>query len=204
MTMNPTNKMMKDQGLGSLSVRAFRSVSKYLLIESFDCCLVESFFNWVSIFLIFSRSSIFSQSNTFLVSNSESLINLRYANFSLIVSILPWVDAVSMLLSVGFQISSLFAILVAKRTFLCLPTLSVCRGVCLRSTSSERSDSRACIFQAPDHSDRQCRRSKKRRRRYQYSEQRWGLEAHAQQHWNGTDTWRDWNNKWEVSVSQIY
>ena len=55
---------------------------------------VELFFdqvilNRVSIFLIFSRSSIFSRSNTSLVSNSESLINLQYANFSLIVSLLP-------------------------------------------------------------------------------------------------------------------
>ena len=36
----------------------------------------------VSISLIFSRS-IFSRSNTFLVSNSKSLIYLRYANYSL-------------------------------------------------------------------------------------------------------------------------
>ena len=45
--------------------------------------------NRVSILLIFSRSLIFYCSDTVLVSNSESLINLRYANFSLIVSLLP-------------------------------------------------------------------------------------------------------------------
>ena len=43
----------------------------------------------VSIFLIFLHSSIFSRSNNFLVSNSESLINLRYTNYSLFVSLSP-------------------------------------------------------------------------------------------------------------------
>ena len=44
--------------------------------------------NQVSIFLIFPRL-IFSRSNAFLVSNSESLINFQYANFSLVVSLSP-------------------------------------------------------------------------------------------------------------------
>ena len=43
MTMNPTNQIMMDQGLGSLLVRAFRYVLNYFLIESFACRLVESF-----------------------------------------------------------------------------------------------------------------------------------------------------------------
>ena len=43
MTMNPTNQMMTDQGLGSLQVRAFCYVLNYFLIKSFDFCLVESF-----------------------------------------------------------------------------------------------------------------------------------------------------------------
>ena len=42
MTMNPTNQMMTDQGLGSLQVRAFCYVFNYLLIQSFDR-LVKSF-----------------------------------------------------------------------------------------------------------------------------------------------------------------
>ena len=53
-TMNPTNQMMTDQGLGSLQVRAFRYVFNYLLIESFDFRLVESF-------LIESQYSQYSQ-----------------------------------------------------------------------------------------------------------------------------------------------
>ena len=54
-------------------------------------CLPSSLliFNQVSIFLGLARSSIFYRSNIFVVSNSESLINLRYANFSLFVSLSP-------------------------------------------------------------------------------------------------------------------
>ena len=54
-----------------------------------ELCSDQLIFNRVSISLLFSRSSIFSRSNTLLVSKSNSLINLRYANFSLIVSISP-------------------------------------------------------------------------------------------------------------------
>ena len=43
MTMNSTNQMTTDQGLGSLLVRAFRYVLNYLLIKSFAFSLVESF-----------------------------------------------------------------------------------------------------------------------------------------------------------------
>ena len=56
---------------------------------SIFCSSIRVILNRVSIYLIFSRSSIFSRSNTLLVLNSESLINLRYANFSLIVLISP-------------------------------------------------------------------------------------------------------------------
>ena len=42
MTMSPTNQMMKVQGPGSLTVHTFLHVLNYQLIESFDCCLVES------------------------------------------------------------------------------------------------------------------------------------------------------------------
>ena len=98
MTMNSTNQMIMDQGLGSLSVRAFfrfelfsdqviclsssrvilSRVSIFLIVlrsSMFSICLSSSrvILNEVLIFLIFSRS-IFSSSNIFLVSNSESLI----------------------------------------------------------------------------------------------------------------------------------
>ena len=43
MTMDLTNQMMTDQGLGSLWVRAFCYVLNYFLIESFACRLVKSF-----------------------------------------------------------------------------------------------------------------------------------------------------------------
>ena len=43
MTMNLTNQMITDQGLGSLQVCAFRYVWNYLLIKSFDFCLVKSY-----------------------------------------------------------------------------------------------------------------------------------------------------------------
>ena len=89
-------------------------INIFALLDIFHFFLsIGVILNRLSISLIFSHS-IFSRSNTLLVSKSESLINLRYANFSLIVSISPWVAAVSMSLSAGFQIPSLFAILVAK------------------------------------------------------------------------------------------
>ena len=43
MTMTSTNQMTTVQGPCSLTVRAFRYVLNYSLIESFDCCLVESY-----------------------------------------------------------------------------------------------------------------------------------------------------------------
>ena len=42
-TGTPTNQMTMVQGPGSLPVRSFRYVLNYLLIESFYCCLVESY-----------------------------------------------------------------------------------------------------------------------------------------------------------------
>ena len=92
--------------------------------------------NRVSVFLIFLRSSIFSCSNTSLFSNSESLLNLQYANFSLIFSLSPWIAAALILLVVGLYTPYWFAILVAPPPLLRSPILSVCMGVCLRSTGS--------------------------------------------------------------------
>ena len=43
MTMTPTNQMMTDHGPGYFLVCAFRYVLNYPLIESFYCCLVESY-----------------------------------------------------------------------------------------------------------------------------------------------------------------
>ena len=143
MTTNLTNQMMVDKFLSSLSVRAFCILMlNYFLINSFlvksqyiFCSSIWVILSRVWISLVFSRYSIFSRSNTLLVLNSESLINLRYANVSLIVSISPWVTAISMLLSVGFQIPSLFAILVATPPLLRSSTLYVCMGGCLKDRS---------------------------------------------------------------------
>ena len=43
MTMTPTNQMTTVQGTGSLLVFSFCYLFKYPLIESFYCCLVESY-----------------------------------------------------------------------------------------------------------------------------------------------------------------
>ena len=43
MTMTLTNQMTMVQGPGSLPVSVFRYVLNYPLIESFDCCLAESY-----------------------------------------------------------------------------------------------------------------------------------------------------------------
>ena len=43
MMITPTNQMTTVQGPGSLPVRSFHYVLNYPLIESFDCCLVESY-----------------------------------------------------------------------------------------------------------------------------------------------------------------
>ena len=53
-------------------------------IFSILCSSIRVILNRVSVSLIFSRL-IFSRSNTLLVSKSESLIYLRYANFSLML-----------------------------------------------------------------------------------------------------------------------
>ena len=75
-----------------------------------------------------------SRSNTSLVSNSESLIYLRNANFSLIVSISPCVGAILTSLYVGLKIQSWSTILVAPMESIGWPTLSVCMGGCLKDT----------------------------------------------------------------------
>ena len=72
---------------------------------------------------------------TTLVSNSESLINLRYANFSLMVSTSPCVGVVLTSLSVGLRIPSWSITLVAAMESIGLPTLSVYMGGCLKDTS---------------------------------------------------------------------
>ena len=41
--MTPTNQMMTVQGPGYLPVSTFCYVLNYPFIESFDCCLVESY-----------------------------------------------------------------------------------------------------------------------------------------------------------------
>ena len=43
MTMTLTNQMKTVKGPGYLPVRTFLYVLNYPLIESFDCCLVESY-----------------------------------------------------------------------------------------------------------------------------------------------------------------
>ena len=43
MPMTPTNQMTTVWGPGYFPVRTFRYVLNYTLIESFDCCLVESY-----------------------------------------------------------------------------------------------------------------------------------------------------------------
>ena len=86
---------------------------------------------WSSSWVVSNRVPIFSTfslSNTSLVSNYKSLINFRYANFSLIVSTSPCVSAVLTSLSVGIQTPSWSATLVATLTSLRWPTLSVCMG----------------------------------------------------------------------------
>ena len=90
-----------DEGSGS----RFTSGSCFLLSFELSTDRVISF---SSSRIVSSRVRIFSiiqfdvsRSNNSLVSNSESLIYLRYANFLLIVSISPCVGAVLMSLSVG-------------------------------------------------------------------------------------------------------
>ena len=61
MTMSPTNHMMKVQGLGSLPVRTFFDVLNYPMIESFDCCLVESQYSLIVSVEYFQGSTFPSQ-----------------------------------------------------------------------------------------------------------------------------------------------
>ena len=72
--MTPTNHMTTVQGPGSLPVRAFCYVLNYPLIESFDCCPVESCLVESQYFQFFFDVS---RSKTSLVSNSKSLICLQ-------------------------------------------------------------------------------------------------------------------------------
>ena len=54
-TMTPMNQMTTVQGPGSLPVCAFCHVLNYPLIESFDCCLVESYLVESQYFQFFVR-----------------------------------------------------------------------------------------------------------------------------------------------------
>ena len=61
MTMSPTNKMMKVQGLGSLPVRASPHVLNYPLIVYLDCYLVESQYSLVVSVEFFQVSKFHAQ-----------------------------------------------------------------------------------------------------------------------------------------------
>ena len=76
MTMTPTNQMTEVQGPGYFQVRTFRYVLNYPLIESFDCCLVDSYLvesQYFQYFCLTSPAQNFSSfkfpiSNVFAVS----------------------------------------------------------------------------------------------------------------------------------------
>ena len=56
MTMSQMNQMMTVQGPGYFPVRTFCYVLNYPLIESFDCCLVESYLVESQYFYYFSST----------------------------------------------------------------------------------------------------------------------------------------------------
>ena len=112
-------ELFSDRVICLLSSRVILNRVSIFLIFSrssmFSICLSSSqvILNRVSTFLIFFALLYISRSNTFLVSNSESLINLRYANFSFFFSLSPRIAAILMSLRVGLQIPSWSDILVA-------------------------------------------------------------------------------------------